>query len=254
MRQIPKRYWSDYGFALFCVAVALATIWLYPPLIDRGMFGLLIAAVSLAAWRGGFGPAMVALVACVLLTMWMLPPADSLRVSNPQDVGRLIVFIFVSLLISSLHSARARAERLKEQTEQRLSFALESSGVACWDVDLRSGTFWKSPNLAEIYGRAPSDFANTYEGFFAYIQPEDRDFFRLASIRAGEKQRDYDISHRVICADGSTRLVTTRGRMYLDDSGQVIRMVGTVHERDQSRVIGGGEPRQDNGTLLSSAN
>jgi PAS domain-containing protein len=96
-------------------------------------------------------------------------------------------------------------------------------------VDVSAGTFWKSHNLPAIFGRSDSEFADTYEGFFAYIHPEDRDFFRLASIAGRQDQRDYEINHRIICGDGTIRRVHTRGRMYVDESGAVTRMVGTVY-------------------------
>jgi hypothetical protein len=100
--------------------------------------------------------------------------------------------------------------------------------VGCWDANIKKGTFWKSHNLAGIFGRSESEFATTYEGFFAYIHPEDREFFQLATVGSGTNHRDYEISHRIVLPDGTNRKVNTRGRMYLGEEGRVERMVGAV--------------------------
>jgi PAS domain-containing protein len=237
MRQSGKSKLKNYGFALLSVSAAFALIQIFPPLKQRGGIGLLLCAVAISAWRGGFGPAIAGMTVSVLgCAWWILPPNNSLRISKPDDIARLGIFVFVSLLISSLHASRAKAEKKSRASDQRLGFALESSGVGCWEVDVAAGQFWNSANLAAIYGRTANDFATTYEGFFAYIHPEDRDFFRLASVRPQEGGRDYQITHRIICGDGSIRRVNTRGRMYLDESGKVVRMVGAVHEIDQTSL------------------
>jgi len=191
-----------------------------------------LAAVVIAAWRGGAMSAIFATLLSVLIVAWLMPPDNSFRVSNPDDVVRLSLFAFLALLISYQHFARQRAEKSLKESEGRLNFSLDSSGVACWDANVRSGTFWKSNNLPAIFGRTEADFATTYEGFFAYIYPEDREFFHLASVGGGAHHRDYEISHRVVCGDGTIRRVSTRGRMYIDEEGRVERMVGAVFAVD----------------------
>lgn len=246
MTRITHRKTWEYGFAIVVAAVAALLgqeiITLYSPLKQHGVFGLYIAAVAITAWRVGFGPAILAIGLLVLAASWQfLPPERSFRIESVNDVVRVMVFVLVALLISVLHAAHAKAQRSLRDSEQRLGFALESSGVGCWDADIKSGAFWKSPNLPEVFGRSPADFATTYEGFFAYIHPEDRDFFRLATFGAGGKSGDYEITHRIICADGTIRRVSTRGRIYLSGEGKMERMVGAVYSAEP-RAAGGGAP------------
>jgi PAS domain-containing protein len=227
------RILSQYVVAVIAVGVAttaaLTISHFNPHFLKHGFFALFLVAVAISAWQSGFRAALLAICLSVVVAAWMLPPANSFHVDNPEDVVRIGVFIVVSLLISSLHAARERTEKKLRESELRLAFALESSGVGCWDADIKSGTFWGSPNLPELYGRSENEFTSTCEGFFAYIHPEDRDFFRLASVKGGMVARTYEISHRIICGDGSVRKVHTRGRMYLDREGKIERMVGSVH-------------------------
>ncbi|HEY1922435.1 MAG TPA: DUF4118 domain-containing protein [Tepidisphaeraceae bacterium] len=222
--------------AVSIVVIAfLATKLLYHvdhKLENHGIMAFFLAGVVVAAWRGGAMAAILATLLSAAIGAWLLPPDNSFRISDTDDVIRLSLFVFLAALISYMHFARQRAEKSLKESEGRLHFSLDSSGVACWDANVKGGTFWKSHNLPAIFGRTESDFATTYEGFFAYIYPEDRDFFHLASVGNGANHRDYEISHRVICGDGAIRRVSTRGRMYIDEEGRVERMVGAVFAVD----------------------
>jgi PAS domain-containing protein len=235
-----RRTGRHFLFAIIAVAIALAaTEALYHAdarLKSRGTMSFFLAAVVIAAWRGGVASALFATLFSVLIGAWMMPPDDSFRISDPNDVIRLLLFGFLASLISYQHFARQRTEKSLKESEGRLNFSLDSCGVACWDANVKAGTFWKSHNLPVIFGRTEADFATTYEGFFAYIHPEDREFFHLASVGGGADQRDYEISHRVVCGDGTIRRVSTRGRMYIDEEGRVERMVGAVFAVDNKLV------------------
>lgn len=226
--------------AIIVVALALvATEVLYH--VDRnlqrhGVMAFFLAGVVVAAWRGGTAPAIITTLLSAAIGAWIMPPDNSFRISDPDDIIRLSLFVFLAALICYLHFARHRAESSLKESEGRLHFSLDSSGVACWDANVKGGTFWKSHNLPVIFGRTNADFATTYEGFFAYIYPEDREFFHLASVGSGADHRDYEISHRVICGDGTLRRVSTRGRMYIDEEGRVERMVGAVFAVDNKLV------------------
>jgi PAS domain-containing protein len=235
-----RRTGRQFLLAIVIVTFALiATKALYR--VDRhlqshGIMAFFLAGVVVAAWRGGVVPAVISTVLSVAIGAWIMPPDNSFRISDPDDVIRLSLFAFLAMLISYMHYARQRAEKSLKDSEGRLHFSLDSSGVACWDANVKVGTFWKSHNLPAIFGRSDGDFATTYEGFFAYIYPEDREFFHLASVGGGSNHRDYEISHRVICGDGAIRHVSTRGRMYIDEEGRVERMVGAVFAVDNKLV------------------
>jgi PAS domain-containing protein len=247
MRQEFRLSVGQFIWAIVAVAAALgATELLYMvdrPVREHGAFAFFLAAVVIAAWRGGLFSALVTLIASSLIVAWLLPPPHSFRVNGEENVTRLVLFIGLGLLITYLYNARRSAERSLQESERRLHMSLDSAGVACWDANVKTGTFWKSHNLADVFGRSQSDFATTYEGFFAYIHPEDREFFHLASIGGGPNQRDYEIAHRILWPDGTTRKVNTRGRMYIGEDGRVERMVGAVFSiDDKSKTPGPTHP------------
>ncbi len=252
MRQESRRTFSQFAWSLAVVAAAWgATEILYhvdPPIQQHGSFAFFLAAIAIASWRGGLAPAIFTVALSSLMVAWILPPGNSFRVASQDDIVRLLLFTSLGLLISYLHYARVRAEKSLQESDNRLRMSLDSSGVACWDVNVKDGTFWKSHNLPEIFGRSPSEFATTYEGFFAYIHPEDREFFHLASVGGGGNYRNFEISHRIICGDGSIRRVNTRGRMYLDNDGHVERMVGAVFSLESKLAAPGSSQPIPNST------
>jgi len=243
MRQDIRNATFELIWAVLVVAVAWgATEALYladKSLRGHGSFAFFLAAIAIASWRGKWIAAVVALLLSSLSVAWIMPPDNSFRIANSDDVVRLVLFVSLGLLITYLHFARNRAERSLKETDHRLHFSLDSSGVACWDANIANGTFWKSHNLPEIFGRTSADFATTYEGFFAYVHPEDREFFHLAAVGGEGNERDYEIAHRIICGDGTIRKVNTRGRMYLDSDGRLERMVGTVFVLDHKLAAPG---------------
>jgi len=241
MRQRIVRVSMDILWSVAAVAAAwgatLGLYQIYPPLKQHGHYAFFLAAIAISAWRGGFFRAIVTIALSSLAVAWMMPPNHSLRIGSPDDVVRLAMFTALGLFISYLHHTSRRAEVSLEESEHRLRFSLDSSGVACWDANIKTGTFWKSHNLPGVYGRSESDFATTYEGFFAYIHPEDREFFHLAQVGETGNERDYEIAHRIVAADGESRRVKTRGRMYMDETGRVVRMVGAVYRTDIKRAM-----------------
>jgi PAS domain-containing protein len=229
----------DYLFAVTTVLAALAISWIlferYPIYHQHGMFTWYLLAVAYVAWRRGFWPAVLATGLSAVIVAWcFMPPVHSFQVFSAEDVFRLLNFVTLATLINCLQNARVRAEQSLRASEQRLGFSLDSAEAGAWDADIAHGSFWHSVNLPAIYGVPTANFARTHEGFFAYIHPEDRNFFQLAMVGYGEKERTFEISHRIVNDDGQVRRVTTRGRMHLNAAGNVDRMVATVFVVDRA--------------------
>jgi PAS domain S-box-containing protein len=215
--------------ATLAILLATALILLVPHLREHGAFGVYLIVVSLITWFGGWKPGALAIALAGLFGTWfVIPPANSLRITNLDDAFRLGVFVAVAALIASLHASHQRARDAAWQTEQRLAFALESAHMGAWYSDLRKGTFWCTQGLEEIFGRPPGDFSATYEEFVAYIHPEDQDFVKRAITHTIEGGQEFEIEHRIVRPNGQTRWLTTRGRTLADDSGNNRFMLGVV--------------------------
>ncbi len=104
-----------YGVSVLSVAAALALSLLLWPWVEPHPTPLFLAAVALAAWRGGTGPSLLAtLLAAGAIDYLFIPPYNALELSVSNAV-RALVFVFVALLISRIDAARRRTLRERER-------------------------------------------------------------------------------------------------------------------------------------------
>ncbi|MCC6790650.1 MAG: PAS domain-containing protein [Thermomicrobiales bacterium] len=108
----------------------------------------------------------------------------------------------------------------------RLRYALEAATVGLWDWSIATGELWWSDNLAEIHGRPASEFDGTFERFLQFIHPGDRTAFDLALQRALEAGEDFTVDFRVSGHDGTIRWIRGQGRVFRNESGEPIRVIG----------------------------
>src|SRR5712675_89708 len=107
--------------AITCVTVlainaaALGGTLLLPAASQQPFFVVFFAAVGLSAWLHGIICGVVALALDVLaLEYFVLPPTRSLRISDPDDVIRLVVFaVLSSVLAYVMAKLRQTQEALK---------------------------------------------------------------------------------------------------------------------------------------------
>jgi PAS domain S-box-containing protein len=140
-----------YGVAVVAVVAAAAARLLLDPVLGpyRLPFITFFAAVALAAWYGGRGPGLVAIVLSYLAADWLyLPPRGSILTADPtaEDVIGLVAFFVVSGIIvalsDELRRAHARAEThalLAARQTQLIEVTLRSIGDAVIATD-REGT------------------------------------------------------------------------------------------------------------------
>ena len=117
---------TRYAVAIIAVAAASALQYSLQPLAgERFPLATFPIAVVVAAWFGGFGPALLATVGGSLAATYLfLPPVNTLRIVGRGDVASLIVFAIVGLLIAlAVRHFRQRAQLEREarvEAERRL--------------------------------------------------------------------------------------------------------------------------------------
>ncbi len=114
-RALPKKYASALAFVLIAALTAKALQILFA-LHDPSM--VFLAGVLFAAVLSGLGPSVVAAVASVLVyNFFFVDPIYTFRVTKPQDLLSLLVFLVVAVLTSNLMARirdQAETARLRE--------------------------------------------------------------------------------------------------------------------------------------------
>ncbi len=126
--------------------------------------------------------------------------------------------------------ARKQAERALADKEQHLAEAQRIAHVGSWEWRAAGDQITCSDELYRIHRGEPADFDHTLAGYLEHVHPEDQSLFQRAAYNAFRRQRNFDIEHRIVCMDGTERVVQTRGRALVDERGRTVGMVGSAQD------------------------
>jgi PAS domain S-box-containing protein len=126
---------------------------------------------------------------------------------------QLIAQIFTNAL------ARARADEMLRESEERLDLAADSAGAGLWSLTLATGRLWMTNKARELFGyQADEDV--TFDRFLDGVHPEDRDLIRQTVQTLVQSKSGGRVEYRVLRPDGSVNWFHSRGRVRCNPSGQ----------------------------------
>ena len=108
--------------------------------------------------------------------------------------------------------ARKQAERALADKEQHLAEAQRIAHVGSWEWRAIGDQLTCSDELYRIHRGEPADFGNTLAGYLRHVHPEDLSLFQRTVYTAFRRHQAFDIEHRIVCLDGTERVLQTRGR------------------------------------------
>lgn len=172
--------------------------------------------------------------------------AVSLYPLGVQDARYLLLIqvlalltLALSLLISlslALTTTPQSTERRLQESEERLQRALQAAKIGLWEWNSESGIIW-SPEQERLFGLASGTFDGRQETFAACLHPDDREGL-FESIQTSIRERSlHQYEFRVVWADGSIHWLEGRGQVVDDETGQAVRMIGTVIDIDDRKQI-----------------
>ena len=127
---------------------------------------------------------------------------------------------------------RARA---LDRAHEALTFALDSAGMASWELDLLTDLSTQSPQRDRIFGYAEPVAGWGRDAFLAHVVEEDRtltiDAFAHA-IATGV----LDAQCRIRRADGIVRWIVIKGEVGYDEDRRPVRMTGIVMDTTDRRA------------------
>jgi PAS domain S-box-containing protein len=138
------------------------------------------------------------------------------------------------LLFGTDVTERRRAERELRERRRQLAEAQRIARVGNWEWDLLSDAGSASAEWFRVLGVGREDVP-TPEAGLAFAHPEDRPVIRAAIDRAASDGAPFEIEHRTILPDGRVRTVLARGEGVRDESGRVVRVIGTSQDVTEAR-------------------
>jgi len=116
--------------------------------------------------------------------------------------------------------------------ERLLQESQSLAHLGSWELDAQTSLVTWSDEVYRIFGITPQEFDNKLDSVFEMIYPEDRDRVEqnfLASLK--RKQPSFEIQFRLVRRDDKQlRYVSNNFHHEWDESGMVVRTLGTIHD------------------------
>jgi PAS domain S-box-containing protein len=129
------------------------------------------------------------------------------------------------------------AEQALSESEYNLAKAQSMTHVGSWSFDPASGEVKASDELLRIMRLSREE--TTQEAFASVVHPEDMESV-VAHLRLGvEHGKSYEIEHRLLFGDGTSRWVYTIVEPSVNSAGKVVMLYGTtqdITERKRAEV------------------
>jgi PAS domain S-box-containing protein len=208
-------------------AVFLTRLWLYPYVL----FPLLTWATFRFKQLGAAAASFVVAVVAVAGVVAGLTPITGHNVTHGVEILQIVLAVVaISLLIlAATLSERETAEARLQSAHERLAEAQAVAEMGSWEWEVGSGKVTWSDELYRIFG-VPVGTEVDYASYRRRLHPDERERTRGGIEEALESSSPFEVTHRIIRPDGSVRWIQGQGKPILDESGRVVRMIGTAHD------------------------
>ena len=125
-----------------------------------------------------------------------------------------------------------------EESEERLSMAIESTRLGTWDYNLITGQLSWSQECKNIYD-LPDDVVIDFELFSKLIYPDDIQFAQQEIEKSLDPSGngDYDITYRILrYTDRAIRWIRSQGQVYFSPDKKAERFIGTVVDITEQKL------------------
>jgi diguanylate cyclase (GGDEF)-like protein/PAS domain S-box-containing protein len=124
-----------------------------------------------------------------------------------------------------------------ERAQQRVKLALDSGGIAIWDVDLVHDTMFWDDQMCAFYGIARPPEHDSFARWTSMLHPEDREATVKAVQDAIAGLRPYAAEFRIIRPDGTVRHLAAVSEVIRAADGTPLRIVGTNRDITEAKRL-----------------
>lgn len=152
-----------------------------------------------------------------------------------SETGDLQYFATVVIEVTDLVEIRTKVK----DEEERLRLATESSQTATWDLNLLTGEIVHSSFLSKIFGYEIEEKVS-HQQFRSHLASEDQKQVVENAFREALEIGSYQYEARIIDQNGVEKWIATNGKIFFDDDGKPVRMLGVlqdVTERKNTEIL-----------------
>ena len=121
---------------------------------------------------------------------------------------------------------RRRLEYQSRELADHLRLAIDAGELGTFRWDMASGVTTWDTTLERLFGLEPGEFDGTFDAWVALLHPDDAEHVLAIVDDAVATKGTYEVDHRVVWPDGSVHWLQGRGKVTLDDQGNVTGTIG----------------------------
>ena len=122
------------------------------------------------------------------------------------------------------------AEEAMQASLDQLNEAQRIAKLGSWTLDLRCNRLDWSDEIFRMFEIDPAQFDASYDAFLGAIHPDDRAAVNAAYSDSLKTRQPYEITHRLLMADGRIKHVQERCETVFDSDGTPLVSHGTVQD------------------------
>ncbi len=120
---------------------------------------------------------------------------------------------------------RKQTEAALRQKQEWLDLAQAAAKMGSFEWNIQTNVNVWSKELEALYGLEPGEFGGTYEDWARWVHPEDLPKAE-ADVQNALTTGEFFTDWRVVWQDGSIHWLHARARVFYDDDGNPLKMVG----------------------------
>ena len=149
-------------------------------------------------------------------------------VTEQRETGKLLLDVSERLL-AQVRQSEVIAKQL-EAERARLIEAQAVAKVGSWEAELPSLQVTWSEQTHRIFETDPSHFHPTRPEFVKLVHPDDRATVDAAFQASLGRAAPSNVEYRIVMADGRVKVLEGQWRVFQDEQGRPIRLVGTCRD------------------------
>jgi len=146
-------------------------------------------------------------------------------------------FIYQAIVVTGLTKPHELLFRNLQESEEKLSYALQATNDGIWDRNLESGELYLSDNYYKILGYNPGEITINQKVFEESLHPEDKEgvLKKIQECIEG-KTKDYNAEFRIKTKSGKWKWILGRGNVVsYDSTSKALRFLGTHVDISQQK-------------------
>ncbi|WP_221392529.1 PAS domain S-box protein [Dyadobacter sp. NIV53] len=141
------------------------------------------------------------------------------------------------IVVSNDVTVREDALKKVKENEARLINAQKIAKLGSWQRNWDGDGLYWSDEMYNIWEVSKDSFQINFDNVIEMIHPEDRETFTVKRDQYLNGEKDFDIEHRIILADGSIKWVTQTGKRVRDKWGNLLKFEGTLQDITSQKLL-----------------